>query len=126
MVFTHSIKHSYDWSMSARQQRHFKKKRKIPNPSAFSYSSFILQTKKKMAKGPPIASIIPINNNTNARENYGILSFQNDIADTKSAPVEQTSIIVCTAGIPFDISIPEFLDFVAPVDSSVSHYKIIW
>jgi hypothetical protein len=81
--------------------------------------------KKKMVKGPPIASIIPINNNTNARENYGILSFQNDIADTKSAPVEQTSIIVCTAGIPFDISIPEFLDFVAPVDSSVSHYKII-
>ncbi|KAI8877248.1 zf-UBP-domain-containing protein [Backusella circina FSU 941] len=76
-----------------------------------------------MTKGPPIASIIPVNSNTH--ENYGILSFQNDIVDTKSAPVEQTSIIICTAGIPFDMSIPEFLDFVAPVDSSVSHYKII-
>lgn len=56
--------------------------------------------------------------------NFGLLQLQsNHQTSTTTATVD--SNIVCTNDIPFHISIPEFLNFVAPIDSLVSHYRVI-
>jgi BRCA1-associated protein len=83
-------------------------------------------------KGPPVASII-----TTTRKgdhNYAIIKLDhNDQATVPSPPTPTTTTtidnavttILCSSCIPFHISIPEFLSFVAPVDSFVSHYRVI-
>jgi BRCA1-associated protein len=76
-------------------------------------------------KGPPVASIL--STTKKGDHEYAILKINNQpIITTKKA--EQTliaSTVLCTFQVPFHISIPEFLEFVAPVDSFVSHYRII-
>ncbi|KAI9470075.1 MAG: hypothetical protein EXX96DRAFT_588707 [Benjaminiella poitrasii] len=76
-------------------------------------------------KGPPIASISPTVEKGDHR--YGILKFNSDssIISTTTTDVQDTSIVLCTFTIPFHLSIPEFLEFVVPVDPFVSHYRVI-
>ncbi|KAG2235207.1 hypothetical protein BDF21DRAFT_431872 [Thamnidium elegans] len=56
--------------------------------------------------------------------NFGVLQLQSN-HQTSTTTVTVDSNIVCTNDIPFHISIPEFLNFVAPIDSLVSHYRVI-
>lgn len=80
-------------------------------------------------KGPPIASILPIT--IRGDHNYAKLQLEHsELANVASSTTtttfdNSTTTILCTHAIPFHISIPEFLDFVAPVDSFVSHYRVI-
>jgi BRCA1-associated protein len=78
-------------------------------------------------KGPPIASILPTTKIGD--HNYAILKIDHTAAapltTTTTAIDNSTTTILCTSSIPFHISIPEFLNFVAPVDSFVSHYRVI-
>jgi BRCA1-associated protein len=76
-------------------------------------------------KGPPVASII--STTKKGDHDYGILKITdqsiNNTKKTEETPTAST--VLCTFQVPFHISIPEFLEFVAPVDSFVSHYRII-
>ncbi|KAI8373512.1 hypothetical protein EDC96DRAFT_583483 [Choanephora cucurbitarum] len=57
---------------------------------------------------------------------YGTLKLSQDVAKSSSiSTTVKTPIVLCTFSIPLYISIPEFLDFVAPVDSSVNHYRVL-
>ncbi|CAO0790758.1 unnamed protein product [Mucor circinelloides] len=72
-------------------------------------------------KGPPVASISLTAKK--GEHQYAILRI---LCDT-NANIETKSIqdvILCTYSIPLHISLPEFLEFVAPVDSFVSHYRV--
>lgn len=72
-------------------------------------------------KGPPVASIV--SPTKKGHHNYGILQLQPNEQTATITTVD--AIVLCTISIPFHISIPEFLNFVAPVDSFVSHYRVI-
>ncbi|KAI7901280.1 uncharacterized protein BX663DRAFT_515494 [Cokeromyces recurvatus] len=76
-------------------------------------------------KGPPIASVSPTIEK--GEHCHGILKFNYDSSaiSTTTTNIQDTSIILCTYAIPFHLSIPEFLEFIAPVDPFVSHYRIV-
>ncbi|KAL9551045.1 hypothetical protein MBANPS3_004447 [Mucor bainieri] len=72
-------------------------------------------------KGPPVASIsLSTKKGEHQYAVLTILSDTNAITETKSIH----DVILCTYSIPSHISIPEFLEFVAPVDSFVCHYRV--
>jgi BRCA1-associated protein len=76
-------------------------------------------------KGPPIASILPTTRKGD--HDYARLQLEQNVTNSIVTTTVDNSIntILCTHAIPFHISIPEFLDFIAPVDSFVSHYRVI-
>lgn len=72
-------------------------------------------------KGPPVASISLTEKK--GEHQYAVLKILSDInAIIESKPIQD--VILCTYSIPFHISIPEFLEFVAPIDSFVAHYRV--
>ncbi|CAO3649038.1 unnamed protein product [Mucor fragilis] len=72
-------------------------------------------------KGPPVASIsLTAKKGEHQYAILRILSDTNAITKTKSIQ----DVILCTYSIPFHISLPEFLEFVAPIDSFVCHYRV--
>ncbi|KAF1799722.1 hypothetical protein V8B55DRAFT_1540964 [Mucor lusitanicus] len=72
-------------------------------------------------KGPPVTSIaLTAKKGEHQYAILRILSDTNAITETKSVQ----DVILCTYSIPFHISIPEFLEFVAPTDSFVCHYRV--
>lgn len=72
-------------------------------------------------KGPPVASISLTEER--GEHQYAILKILSDTnATTESKSIQD--VILCTYSIPFHISIPEFLEFVAPIDSFVAHYRV--
>lgn len=74
-------------------------------------------------KGPPVASI-----SVTAKKGdheYGKIILLHDKPTDTTTSLKETTIL-CTYSIPFHISIPEFLEFVAPVDPFVNHYRVIW
>ncbi|KAI8387329.1 hypothetical protein BD560DRAFT_468721 [Blakeslea trispora] len=77
-------------------------------------------------KEPLIASITF--NRKKTVYDYGTLALNQEVTkpgNILTTSTSSTPIILCTFSIPLSISIPEFLDFVAPVDSSVSHYRVL-
>lgn len=73
-------------------------------------------------KGPPIASI---SLTAKKGENeYAILKIQSDTDIIREITSVQDAILLCTYSVPSHMSIPEFLEFVAPVDSFVAHYRV--
>ncbi|KAF7722381.1 hypothetical protein EC973_003191 [Apophysomyces ossiformis] len=82
-------------------------------------------------KGPPIGSIVPVKS-SNSNLNYGILHLYRD-ANELSEQVKPENLqndsepctIMCTLAVPSYLATPDFLNFVAPVDPFVSHYRII-
>ncbi|CEG69813.1 hypothetical protein RMATCC62417_05821 [Rhizopus microsporus] len=58
--------------------------------------------------------------------NRGILKLYHESEDKTSTRIVLTNTtVLCTHSIPFHISIPEFLSFIAPVETHVSHYRVI-
>ncbi|KAK4511035.1 uncharacterized protein ATC70_012241 [Mucor velutinosus] len=71
--------------------------------------------------GPPVASIsLTARKGEHQYAILRILSDTNAVTETKSIQ----DVVLCTYSIPFHISIPEFLEFVAPIDSFVCHYRV--
>lgn len=58
--------------------------------------------------------------------NRGILKLYHESENKTPTRIVLTNItVLCTHSIPFHISIPEFLSFIAPVETHVSHYRVI-
>ena len=47
------------------------------------------------------------------------------VTSENTTKTNATSTIVCSLDVPSYLTVPEFLSFVEPVDSFVSHYRII-
>lgn len=89
-------------------------------------------------KGPPVGTIRSLEKSSpeNPLE-CGILHLYRGVEDSKrssnhdnnntvlSEPQDDDSVMLCTLGVPSDMSTPEFLKFVSPVDPFVSHYRVI-
>lgn len=76
--------------------------------------------------GLPTASIIPTIRKGD--HEYATLQLRQPETPAERNSVTTTidnSTILCAYDIPFHISIPEFLEFVAPVDPFVSQYRVI-
>ncbi|KAI8639115.1 hypothetical protein BD408DRAFT_421857 [Parasitella parasitica] len=72
-------------------------------------------------KGPPVASIsLTVQKGEHQYAILKILSDANASTETKATQ----DVILCTYSIPSHISIPEFLEFVAPIDLFVAHYRV--
>ncbi|CEP18415.1 hypothetical protein [Parasitella parasitica] len=72
-------------------------------------------------KGPPVASVSLTRKK--GEHQYAILKILSD-ANASTETKTTQDVILCTYSIPFHMSIPEFLEFVAPIDSFVAHYRV--
>ncbi|ORZ11505.1 hypothetical protein BCR42DRAFT_421241 [Absidia repens] len=94
------------------------------------------------SRGPPIGVLKSPdheNNNNNNSPNQAILSIYKSYKDFISASTQRRSssasataaagfspsTTLCTFSIPSYMSIPDFLNFVGPVDSFVRHYRVL-
>lgn len=76
--------------------------------------------------GHPTASILP--KTRKGDHEYATLQLRHSETPTERSSVTTTidnNTILCAYDIPFHLTIPEFLEFVAPVDPFVSHYRVI-
>ncbi|KAG2199165.1 hypothetical protein INT47_009904 [Mucor saturninus] len=72
-------------------------------------------------KGSLVASVV--SSTKKGHHDYGLLKIEHN--EPTSIITSVDAVVLCTFAIPFHISIPDFLSFVAPVDSFVSHYRVI-